>query len=243
MENSKKTKIKSEFSGNEKIKISKAILVEGKYDKIRLERLVDAHIFATDGFGVFSASEKSALLRRIAETKGLIVLTDSDPAGFVIRNKLKGMLPKENVIHIYAPVRAGKESRKSKPSKAGILGVEGLDNEVLASLFEKAGVIDNQDDQDSDNKDNPDNQAGSTDEKMNYDVNRGSQAEKRFYKKSDLYAAGLCGGSDSASKREKFCRDNDLPPHMTPNALLEAVNLLNIPIDITDITDITDNTD
>ena len=235
MENSKKTKIKSEFSGNEKIKISKAILVEGKYDKIRLERLVDAHIFTTDGFGVFSAAEKSALLRRIAETQGLIVLTDSDPAGFVIRNKLKGMLPKENVIHIYAPVRAGKESRKSKPSKAGILGVEGLDNEILASLFEKAGVIDNRDD--------PDNQAGSKDKKMNYDVNRGSQAEKRFYKKSDLYAAGLCGGSDSASKREKFCRDNDLPPHMTPNALLEAVNLLNIPIDITDITDITDNTD
>lgn len=241
MENSKKTKIKSEFTGNEKIKISKAILVEGKYDKIRLERLVDAHIFTTDGFGVFSAAEKSALLRRIAETKGLIVLTDSDPAGFVIRNKLKGMLPKENVIHIYAPVRAGKESRKSKPSKAGILGVEGLDNEILASLFEKAGVIDNQDDQN--NKDNPDNQSGSKDKKMNCDVNRGPQAEKRFYKKSDLYAAGLCGGSDSASKREKFCRDNDLPPHMTPNALLEAVNLLNIPIDITDITDITDNTD
>ena len=165
--------------------------------------MVDAHIFTTDGFGVFSASEKSALLRRIAETKGLIVLTDSDPAGFGIRNKLKGMLPKENVIHIYAPVRAGKESRKSKPSKAGILGVEGLDNEILASLFEKAGVIDNQDDQDRDNKDNPENQAGSKDKKMNCDVNR-SQAEKRFYKKSDLYAASLRGGSDSASETRKI---------------------------------------
>lgn len=189
----------------EKIKISRAILVEGKYDKILLERFVDAKIFTTGGFSVFNAAEKCSLLKRIAETQGLIVLTDSDPAGFVIRNKLKGLLPKEKIIHIYAPAFEGKEKRKNQPSKAGILGIEGTSPEILIQLFEKAGVID-------DGK-------GSTSKESD---------GRKVYTKADLYEAGLCGGQDSAAKRDRFCADNGLPSGMTPGALLEAVNILGI---------------
>lgn len=188
----------------EKLKIRQAILVEGKYDKIKLAQFVDTNIFTTGGFSVFSSSEKCALLRRIAETQGLLILTDSDPAGFVIRNKLKGMLPKDRVTHLYAPALSGKETRKKSPSKAGILGVEGLSVQVLRRLFERAGIALSPDD---------------------------AQPQKRnshSYTKADLYAAGLCGREDSALLRNAFCRDNELPAGMTPNALLEAVNLLSL---------------
>lgn len=185
----------------EKIRISKAILVEGKYDKILLEQFIDAKIFTTGGFSVFNADEKCALLKKIAEAQGLIVLTDSDPAGFVIRNKLKGMLPKDKVTHIYAPAVNGKERRKKQPSKAGILGIEGTSPETIISLFEKAGVID------SDGT---------------------ALSEKRKYTKAELYEAGLCGKEDSAVKRDEFCVSNGLPKGMTPNALLEAINILGI---------------
>ena len=124
----------------EKLKIRQVVLVEGKYDKIKLQQLIDAPIFTTGGFSVFSSGEKAVLLRRIAEKDGLIILTDSDPAGFVIRNKLKGMLPKDKVLHLYAPALSGKERRKKAPSKAGILGIEGLSAETLRRLFEKSGV-------------------------------------------------------------------------------------------------------
>ena len=185
----------------EKIKISKAILVEGKYDKILLERFVDGHIFTTGGFSIFSSDEKTALFRKIAEKQGIIILTDSDPAGFVIRNKLKGMLPKDKVTNIYAPMLYGKEKRKSKPSKAGVLGIEGTDIETLKALFEKSGVID-----------------GST----------AAEIPKPVYTKADLYELGLCGKSDSSVLRDAFCEKNGLPKGMTPNALLEAMNILGI---------------
>lgn len=192
----------------ERLKISQAILVEGKYDKIKLERLLDAKIFTTGGFSVFSSSEKCALLRRIAEKQGLIVLTDSDPAGFVIRNKLKGMLPKARVTHLYAPSVVGKEARKKAPSKAGILGVEGLDLQTLRALFVRSGIV-----------------CGDADGCSVPEAQRGSA-----YTKADLYEAGLCGGADSAARRDEFCKANDLPRGMTPNALLEAVNLLGLTI-------------
>ena len=123
-----------------KLKIKQAILVEGKYDKIKLQQLVDAPIFTTDGFSVFSSGQKAKLLRRLALSDGLIILTDSDPAGFVIRNKLKGMLPKEKVVHIYAPQISGKEKRKKEPSKEGKIGVEGINDDVLLNLFKKANI-------------------------------------------------------------------------------------------------------
>lgn len=185
----------------QKIKISRAILVEGKYDKILLERFVDAHIYTTGGFSVFSSSEKAALLRKIADKQGIIILTDSDPAGFVIRNKLKGMLPADKVINIYAPAIFGKEKRKSHPSKAGIVGIEGLDIDTLKKLFEKSDVISDE----------------SVQEKESY-----------TYTKADLYEAGLCGKADSRTKRDMLCQKHALPCGMTPNALLEAVNILGI---------------
>lgn len=195
-----------------KINLRQAVLVEGKYDKIKLQQLIDAPIFTTGGFAIFSSSEKAALFRRIANENGLIILTDSDPAGFVIRNKLKGMLPKDKVIHLYAPALSGKEKRKKTPSKAGILGIEGLSAETLRHLFEKSGIA--------------------------FDDNSDAEpsAARRLYTKADLYAAGLCGKNDSAAKRDAFCKDNELPSGMTSGALLEAVNLLGLTLPKTEIT-------
>lgn len=115
--------------------ISKPIIVEGKYDKIKLSSIVKADIFTTDGFGIFSASEKAALLRRLALKNGLIVLTDSDGAGLVIRNYLSNLIPKDQIIHLYIPKIKGQERRKSSPSKEGYLGVEGIDRQVLEKIF------------------------------------------------------------------------------------------------------------
>ena len=199
-------------SNPQKLRIRQAILVEGKYDKIKLSQLVDTAIFTTGGFSVFSAGEKCALLRRIAEKQGLIVLTDSDPAGFVIRNKLKGMLPRDKVLHLYASAVAGKEARKRAPSKAGLLGIEGLSANDLRRLFERSGVVVAED-----------AELSQTENGM---MREKTVRTRKTYTKADLYAAGLCGGADSAAKRDAFCRENDLPCGMTPNALLEAVNLL-----------------
>lgn len=109
------------------LEISRPIIVEGKYDKIKLSRIVRANIITTDGFGIFSKDQKAALIRRLAEDNGVIVLTDSDGAGLVIRNYLKNILPSAKIIHLYTPQIKGKEKRKAQPSKAGFLGVEGMD--------------------------------------------------------------------------------------------------------------------
>ena len=189
----------------DKIKVSKAILVEGKYDKILLERFIDGHIFTTGGFSIFNSAEKTALFRKIAEKHGIIILTDSDPAGFVIRNKLKGMLPSDKVTNIYAPALYGKEKRKAKASKAGILGVEGVEIETLRELFIKCGVVE-------DGKNVPDN-------------------NRHVYTKAELYEYGLCGKNDSATLRDALCEKIGLPKGMTPNALLEALNILGVDLE------------
>ena len=113
------------------IKIKEAVIVEGKYDKIKLSRIVKAHIVTTDGFGIFSKAQKAALIRRLAEAEGVIVLTDSDGAGLVIRNDLRNLLPPDQIIHLYTPRIKGKEKRKAAPSKEGFLGVEGMELEWL----------------------------------------------------------------------------------------------------------------
>ena len=118
------------------LEISRPIIVEGKYDKIKLSRIVKANIITTDGFGIFSKEEKNLLIRRLAEKRGVIVLTDSDGAGLVIRNHLKNLLPKEKVIHIYTPQIKGKEKRKNEPSKEGFLGVEGMELDWLIKALE-----------------------------------------------------------------------------------------------------------
>ena len=186
----------------EKIKTDKVIIVEGKYDKIKLSSIVDAHIITTDGFALFNNSEKRALIRKLAERNGLVVLTDSDGAGFVIRNKLKGYVGNDcEIINLYAPQIVGKEARKNKASKQGLLGVEGIEAETILALFEKAGIT-------SDGKKSAVN-----------------------YTKTDLYNLGLSGGSDSSSKRDEICEKNGLPKGMSANAFLAAVNLLGIVID------------
>lgn len=181
------------------VKIKQAIVVEGKYDQNTLSQLVDATIFQTRGFGVMHDKALLELLRKAARTTGLIIFTDSDGAGFVIRNFLKGALPKEGVLHAYIPDIPGKEKRKRAPGKEGLLGVEGMTKEILLSALENAGA------------------------------DLGGEAEKRpgdTITKFDLYTAGLSGKPDSAAKRAAFLEKLRFPAHMSANALLDALNLL-----------------
>ena len=181
------------------VKIRQAIVVEGKYDQNTLLQLVDATIFQTRGFGVMHDKALLELLRKAAKTTGLIIFTDSDGAGFVIRNFLKGALPKEGVLHAYIPDIPGKEKRKRAPGKEGLLGVEGMTKEILLSALENAGA------------------------------DLGGEAAKKpgdTITKFDLYTAGLSGKPDSASKRAAFLEKLRFPAHMSANALLDALNLL-----------------
>ncbi len=181
------------------VKIRQAIVVEGKYDQNTLSQLVDTTIFQTRGFGVMHDKALLELLRKAARTTGLIIFTDSDGAGFVIRNFLKGALPKEGVLHAYIPDIPGKEKRKRAPGKEGLLGVEGMTKEILLSALENAGA------------------------------DLGGEAEKRpgdTITKFDLYTAGLSGKPDSAAKRAAFLEKLRFPAHMSANALLDALNLL-----------------
>ncbi len=186
----------------EKIKISSAILCEGKYDKIKLSSLIDGTIITADGFSIFNNSEKRELLRRICMTKGLIIMTDSDKAGFFIRSKLAGMLPPDKVKNVYIPEIAGKEKRKNKPSKDGLLGVEGIDAATLREILLRAGVCDD---------------------------SRTQIAPP--IKKSELFSLGLSGGKDSASLRKKLCEALSLPSGLTANALLSACEMLGISLE------------
>lgn len=181
------------------VKIKEAIVVEGKYDKNTLKQLVDTAVFQTDGFGVMNDKQRLALLRQVALRRGLIVLTDSDGAGFVIRNYLKGALPKDRVRHAYIPDIAGKEKRKSAPGKEGKLGVEGMKPEVLLEVLRRAGAT----------------------------FEDGADAADRTpITKADLYDAGLGGTPDSKARRLALLKQLQLPEHMSSNALLEALNVL-----------------
>ena len=182
------------------LRIREAIVVEGRYDKNTLSQVVDTLIVETGGFGVFRNEEKVALLRRLAEKRGLIVLTDSDGAGFVIRNFLKGSLPPGQVKHAYIPDRYGKERRKRHPGKEGKLGVEGMRPEVLEEALRRAGAT-------------------------FLDGERETAAAAPITK-ADLFACGLSGGPGSAEKRQKLLRRLDLPEHLSANAMLEVLNLL-----------------
>ena len=181
------------------VKIRQAIVVEGKYDQNTLSQLVDTTIFQTRGFGVMHDKALLELLRKAARTTELIIFTDSDGAGFVIRNFLKGALPKEGVLHAYIPDIPGKEKRKRAPGKEGLLGVEGMTKEILLSALENAGA------------------------------DLGGEAAKKpgdTITKFDLYTAGLSGRPDSAAKRAAFLEKLRFPAHMSANALLDALNLL-----------------
>ncbi|HIX92460.1 MAG TPA: DUF4093 domain-containing protein [Firmicutes bacterium] len=192
------------------MKIDLPIAVEGKYDKIKLASIVDANIITTGGFGIFSSDEKKLLIRRIAEPRGIIILTDSDGAGLVIRNYFRSILPPDKLIHLYIPQISGREKRKRQPSKAGILGVEGIDAGMLRKILEPFAV----------GGDRDNDEASANTDILNADSTR------REVTKADFYSDRLSGGESSASRRAALCRLLDLPDNMSSNALLAAVNML-----------------
>ena len=182
--------------------IKEAIVVEGRYDKNALSQVVDAVILETSGFSVFKDGEKLALLRRVAAKQGLIVLTDSDGAGFVIRNYIKGSIPTEQVKHAYIPDVYGKERRKRTPGKEGKLGVEGMRPEVLLQALLRAGAT----------------VEGET-----------AAAPRGELTAADLFALGLTGREDSAARRAALLHRLELPEHMSAKALLTVLNALYTP--------------
>ena len=183
------------------IKLRQAIVVEGRYDKNVLSQLVDAPVIETHGFGVMKDKRLLGFLRQVAAARGLIILTDSDGAGFVIRNFLKGALPPEQVLHAYIPDVPGKERRKRAPGKEGKRGVEGMKPEVILEALRRAGAT-------------------------FLDEAAEPVAGKTPITKADLMEWGLAGGADSARRRQALLRRLDLPEHLTANGMLEALNLL-----------------
>lgn len=179
------------------VHIKEAILVEGRYDKNTLSQIVDAPIFETSGFGIFKNKEQMALLRRVAESRGLIVFTDSDGAGFVIRNHVKSAIPAQFLKHAYTPDIMGKERRKSAPGKEGKLGVEGMTRDVILEALRRAGAT----------------------------FEDGVQKKTGNITKLDMCYLGLSGNPDSQAKRLTLQKMLNLPEHMSANALLEVLNL------------------
>lgn len=180
------------------VKIREAIVVEGRYDKNTLSQVVDAPIFETNGFGIRKDKARMDLLRRVAEQRGLIVFTDSDGAGFVIRNFLKGAIPAKYLKHAYIPDIPGKERRKSAPGKEGKLGVEGMTPEILLACLKRAGAT----------------------------ILGEDTPTEQSITKQDLFDLGLSGGANASEKRKKLMKKLALPEHLSPNGLLQALSLL-----------------
>ena len=180
------------------VKIREAIVVEGRYDKNTLSQVVDAPIFETNGFGIRKDKARMDLLRRVAEQRGLIVFTDSDGAGFVIRNFLKGAIPEKYLKHAYIPDIPGKERRKSAPGKEGKLGVEGMTPEILLACLKRAGAT----------------------------ILGEDTPTEQPITKQDLFDLGLSGGANASEKRKKLMKKLALPEHLSPNGLLQALSLL-----------------
>lgn len=184
----------------DKLKLRQAIVVEGKYDQNTLRQIVDTAIFTTNGFADMKDPALLRLLQQAAQTTGLVILTDSDGAGFLIRNTLKSALPETGVLHAYIPDLPGKEKRKAAPGKEGLLGVEGMMPEILLKALRDAGA---------------EFADGST-----------PPPAREPITKQDLFALGLSGGPESAKKRAALLKALSLPAHMSANALLQALNVL-----------------
>ena len=182
---------------NERLRIPYPVIVEGRYDKLRLESVMEGQILTTDGFGVFNHGEKVKLFRALASKSPLIVLTDSDGAGKLIRSKITSCIPTDRLIHLYVPRISGTEKRKKAPSAEGILGVEGMERELLFQLLSPYA-----------------------------DAQFASRMQENPLSKVDFYIDGLTGGADSAALRDAFAAKLGLPPSMTPNALLAATRML-----------------
>lgn len=184
----------------DKQKLRQAIVVEGKYDQNTLRQIVDTAIFTTNGFTDMKDPALLRLLRQAAQTTGLVILTDSDGAGFLIRNTLKSALPGKGVLHAYIPDLPGKERRKAAPGKEGLLGVEGMTPEILLKALRDAGA--------------------------EFEDGGALPPAKEPITKQDLFALGLSGGPESAKKRAALLKALSLPAHMSANALLQALNVL-----------------
>lgn len=180
------------------LKIREAIVVEGRYDKNTLSQIVDAPILETSGFGIFKDKEQMSLLRRVAERRGLIVFTDSDGAGFVIRNHIKSAISGKYLKHAYIPDVYGKEKRKAAPGKEGKLGVEGLSPEILIDSLRRAGAT----------------------------IEGEDSLGNKGITKQDLMALGLSGGANAGARRQQLLKKLGLPERMSANAMLQALNLL-----------------
>lgn len=185
------------------IRVKEAILVEGRYDKIKLASLVDGVILEAGGFSLFRDREKLAYLKRLAKEQGLILLTDSDGAGFVIRGKLASYIPPEHLKHAYIPDVYGKERRKAKPSKEGKLGVEGMDLATLRAALERAGAT-----------------------ILEGEATPSPAKQGEPVTKSDLFQLGLSGKADSAQRRKELQRALGLPERLSANGLVQAINAL-----------------
>lgn len=178
----------------EKIKISQAVIVEGKYDKIKLSSIIDAFIIETNGFGVFKDRERLNFIKKLADERGIIILTDSDHAGFMIRNYISSGIDKSKIINVYIPDVYGKEKRKAEPSKEGKIGVEGIEKETLINAFKRANI----DFKKSEN----------TDPVTNY----------------DLYELGLSGTPNAKQKKKALLKALGLPEFLSTNSLLSCIN-------------------
>lgn len=181
----------------ERLKIAYPIVVEGKYDKLRLLSIVDAQIITTDGFGIFKKQEKLALFRKLAQRSPIIILTDSDGAGKLIRSHISSAVPKERLIHLYIPQIEGREKRKAEPSAEGTLGVEGMERELLLELL-----------------------------RPYCDNDAYLRSAENPLSKTDFYIDGLSGGERSREARDALCRRLELPTSMTANALLATLKII-----------------
>ncbi len=178
------------------ITVKQPIIVEGKYDKIKLESVIDGLIITTDGFRIYKNKEKIQLIRTFAERVGVIILTDSDGAGFQIRNHLKGCIKSGKIYNVYIPDILGKEKRKEKPSKEGKLGVEGIDTDILLKAFSDAGIFSEE------------------------------CEEREWLTRADMFDDGLMGADKSTELRKKLTSELKLPEHLSTSALLEVLNRL-----------------
>lgn len=181
------------------VNIKEAIVVEGRYDKNTLSQIINAPILETNGFGIFKNKQQMKLLQRIAESRGLIVFTDSDGAGFVIRNHIKSIIPGKYLKHAYIPDIPGKERRKAAPGKEGKLGVEGMTPEIILQSLRRAGAT--------------------------FEGEEDAMPRQNITKQ-DLMELGLSGGPDSSAKRLALLKKLDMPEHMSTNSMLQALNLL-----------------
>ncbi len=178
----------------DKIKLTEAVIVEGKYDKIKLSNILDAFIIETNGFGIFKDKTKLSFIKKLARERGVIILTDSDHAGFMIRNYISSGVPKEQIKNVYIPDIFGKEKRKNTPSKEGKLGVEGMPKEVIVNALSKAGVTSSK--------------SVCTDPVTTV----------------DFYDLGLTGGAGSKVKRKALCKALDLPEFLSTSSLISCIN-------------------